>query len=141
VVRFIHLVAVACGLVGFFGWRWGVPMRSCSMVFSPCSALIRRGDACLEVDAVDLCAAAAEGGRAESRELRTGFVGGSPSARCRGLRARPKIAARAPLLRESRVGSGFAGAPAKGVGGGCKGYRTVCRWKGEAVSCAPSFLS
>lgn len=25
VVLFIHLVAVACGLVGFFGWRWGVP--------------------------------------------------------------------------------------------------------------------
>jgi UDP-GlcNAc:undecaprenyl-phosphate GlcNAc-1-phosphate transferase len=25
VVRFIHLVALACGLVGFFGWRWGVP--------------------------------------------------------------------------------------------------------------------
>lgn len=25
VVRFIHLVAVACGLVGFLGWRWGVP--------------------------------------------------------------------------------------------------------------------
>lgn len=25
VVHFIHLVAVACGLVGFFGWRWGVP--------------------------------------------------------------------------------------------------------------------
>jgi UDP-GlcNAc:undecaprenyl-phosphate GlcNAc-1-phosphate transferase len=25
VVNFIHLVAVACGLVGFFGWQWGVP--------------------------------------------------------------------------------------------------------------------
>ena len=25
VVFFIHLFAVACGLVGFFGWRWGVP--------------------------------------------------------------------------------------------------------------------
>jgi UDP-GlcNAc:undecaprenyl-phosphate GlcNAc-1-phosphate transferase len=25
VVSFIHLVAVACGLVGFLGWRWGVP--------------------------------------------------------------------------------------------------------------------
>lgn len=25
VVRFIHLVAVTFGLVGFFGWRWGVP--------------------------------------------------------------------------------------------------------------------
>src|SRR5574340_1657270 len=25
VVHFIHLVAVACGLVGFFGWRLGVP--------------------------------------------------------------------------------------------------------------------
>jgi UDP-GlcNAc:undecaprenyl-phosphate GlcNAc-1-phosphate transferase len=25
VVLFIHLVAVAFGLVGFFGWRWGVP--------------------------------------------------------------------------------------------------------------------
>jgi len=25
VVHFIHLVAVASGLVGFFGWRWGVP--------------------------------------------------------------------------------------------------------------------
>lgn len=25
VVLFIHLVAVVCGLVGFFGWRWGVP--------------------------------------------------------------------------------------------------------------------
>jgi len=25
VVRFILLVAVACGFVGFFGWRWGVP--------------------------------------------------------------------------------------------------------------------
>lgn len=25
VVRFIHLVAIVFGLVGFFGWRWGVP--------------------------------------------------------------------------------------------------------------------
>lgn len=25
VVRFIHLVAVVFGLIGFFGWRWGVP--------------------------------------------------------------------------------------------------------------------
>lgn len=25
VVHFIHLVAVACGLIGFFGWRWDVP--------------------------------------------------------------------------------------------------------------------
>ena len=25
VVRFILLVAVACGLIGLFGWRWGVP--------------------------------------------------------------------------------------------------------------------
>lgn len=25
VVHFIHLVAVACALIGFFGWRWGVP--------------------------------------------------------------------------------------------------------------------
>lgn len=25
VVLFIHLAAVAFGLVGFFGWRWGVP--------------------------------------------------------------------------------------------------------------------
>lgn len=25
VVHFIHLVAVLCGLFGFFGWQWGVP--------------------------------------------------------------------------------------------------------------------
>jgi UDP-GlcNAc:undecaprenyl-phosphate GlcNAc-1-phosphate transferase len=25
VVRFIHLVAVVCGLIGFFGWQAGVP--------------------------------------------------------------------------------------------------------------------